>query len=370
MGRVDETSQGQYGFGPPQPPAGPPKRRMTSFLKSGPVRAVAIWLFVVAAMVFAMVIVGGSTRLTNSGLSITQWKPLSGAVPPMSPDQWQAEFDHYKQIPQYHVMNQGMDLAGFKFIYWWEWSHRLLGRLVGVVFAVPFVWFLYRWMLPARLIWRCVGLFALGGLQGAVGWWMVYSGLADRTEVAPERLTAHLGLALILFCLLIWTGLEAWAGPKRPFVRPRWPGAALALTGLVFLQILLGGLVAGNRAGLIYNDWPLYAGRLWPSDYVTGGWRQTLLHSLAAVQANHRMTAYLLLVLTWITAAQALRSAFLPRAVAVLALALAAMTTVQAGLGIATLMLQAPLPLALAHQTTAAVVLALAVGFAWRARRV
>ncbi len=343
---------------------------MTSFLKSGPARPVAIWLFVVAAMVFAMVIVGGSTRLTNSGLSITQWKPLSGTVPPLSPDQWAAEFEHYKQIPQYRVMNQGMDLAGFRFIYWWEWSHRLLGRLVGVAFALPFAWFLYRRILPGRLIWRCVGLFALGGLQGLVGWWMVYSGLADRTEVAPERLTAHLGLALILFCLLIWTGLEAWAGPKRPFSRARWPGVTLALAALIYVQILLGGLVAGNRAGMIYNDWPLYAGRLWPSDYVTGGWRQTLLHSLAAVQANHRMTAYLLLAFAWVVALQGLRSAFLPRPAAGLALALAVLTTLQAMLGIGTLMMQVPLSLGLAHQTTAAVVLALAVSLAWRARRV
>jgi cytochrome c oxidase assembly protein subunit 15 len=267
-------------------------------------------------------------------------------------------------------MNQGMDMAGFKFIFWWEWGHRLLGRLVGVVFAVPFVWFLYKKMLPSRLIWRCVGLFALGGLQGVVGWWMVYSGLANRTEVAPERLTAHLGLALILFCLLIWTGLEAWAGPKRPFARARWPGVTLALAGLVYLQILLGGLVAGNRAGLIYNDWPLYAGRWWPSDYHTGGLRQTLLHSLAAVQANHRMTAYLLLALAWATALQGLRSAFLPRPAAGLALALAVLVTLQAMLGIATLMMQVPLPLALAHQTLAALVLALAVGLAWRTRRV
>ena len=342
---------------------------MTSFLKAGPARPVAIWLFAVAAMVFAMVVVGGSTRLTNSGLSIPEWKPLSGTIPPLGPAQWQAEFDHYKQIPQYRIMNQGMSPAGFKVIYWWEWSHRLLGRLVGVAFAVPFVVFLWRRTMPARLIWRCAVLFALGGLQGVVGWWMVYSGLADRTEVAPERLTVHLGLALLLFCLLIWTGLEAWAGPKRPFERARWPDFAMGLLALVFLQILLGGLVAGNRAGLIYNDWPLFGGRLWPSDYVTGGLRQTLLHSLAAVQANHRVTAYVLLVLVWIAAFRALGSRYLPRPLAGLALILAVLVTAQALLGIGTLMMQVPLGMALAHQLTAAVVLALAVGFAWRTRR-
>jgi cytochrome c oxidase assembly protein subunit 15 len=342
---------------------------MTSFLREGRARPVAIWLFVVAAMVFAMVVVGGSTRLTNSGLSITEWKPLSGTIPPLNPAQWQAEFDHYKQIPQYKIMNQGMSLEGFKFIYWWEWSHRLLGRLVGVAFAAPFLVFLWRRMMPTRLIWRCVVLFALGGLQGVVGWWMVYSGLANRTEVAPERLTVHLGLALILFCLLIWTGLEAWAGPKRPFRRKTWPAVALGLMALVFLQILLGGLVAGNRAGLIYNDWPFFGGRLWPGDYVTGGLRQTLLHSLAAVQANHRVTAYALFVLVWIAALRAMRSRYLPPTLAGLALVLAVLVTVQAALGIGTLMMQVPFGMALAHQLTAALVLAVAVGFAWRMRR-
>ncbi|MDB5460049.1 MAG: cytochrome oxidase assembly, partial [Caulobacteraceae bacterium] len=185
---------------------------MTSFLKSGPARPVAIWLFVVAAMVFAMVILGGSTRLTNSGLSITQWKPLSGTIPPLSPAAWMAEFHNYQQIPQYRIMNQGMSLEGFKAIYWWEWSHRLLGRIIGVAFAAPFFFFLLTRRIPSRLIWRCWVLLGLGGLQGAVGWWMVASGLADRTEVAPERLTIHLGLALVVFCLLVWTGLEAWSG--------------------------------------------------------------------------------------------------------------------------------------------------------------
>ena len=342
---------------------------MTSFLRAGPARPVAIWLFVVAAMVFAMVVVGGSTRLTNSGLSITEWKPLSGTIPPLNPAAWQAEFDHYKQIPQYRIMNQGMTLDGFKYIYWWEWSHRLLGRLVGVAFAVPFAVFLWLRMIPMRLIWRCVALFALGGLQGVVGWWMVYSGLADRTEVAPERLTVHLGLALILFCLLIWTGLEAWAGPKRPVLRGGWPAVAMGLLVLVFAQILLGGLVAGNRAGLIYNDWPFFGGRLWPSDYVVGGLRQTLLHSLAAVQANHRVTAYGLFALAWTAAFRAMRSRYLPRDLGALALILALLVSLQAALGIGTLMMQAPLGMALAHQLTAAVVLAVAVGFAWRTRR-
>jgi cytochrome c oxidase assembly protein subunit 15 len=342
---------------------------MTSFLKSGPARPVAIWLFVVAALVFAMVILGGSTRLTNSGVSITQWELLSGTIPPLNPGQWQAEFEHYKQIPQYRLMNQGMTLEGFKSIFWWEWSHRLLGRVVGLACIVPFAWFVWRRMIPGRLIWRGAVAAFLVVLQGVVGIWMVKSGLVDRTEVAPERLTLHLGLALILFCFLIWTGLEAWAGPRRPFSRPRWPAVAGGLAALVFLQILLGGLVAGNRAGMIYNDWPLYAGAAWPSDYRQGGLWHSALHSLAAVQANHRMVAYLLFVLAWIVALRALASKSLPRPLAGLALALAVLVTAQAALGIGTLMMQVPLGMALAHQTMAAVVLAVAIGLAWRARR-
>ena len=342
---------------------------MTSFLRDGPARPVAIWLFVVAVLVFGMVVLGGSTRLTNSGVSITQWELLSGTIPPLNVAQWQAEFDHYKQIPQYRLENAGMTLEGFKAIFWWEWSHRQLGRLTGLACIVPFAWFLWRRMIPGRLIWRGGVIAFLVVLQGVVGIWMVMSGLVDRTEVAPERLTLHLGLALILFCFLIWTALEAWAGPKRPFERKGWPVAAGVLAGLVFLQILLGGLVAGNRAGLIYSDWPLYGGRLFPLDYREGSLWHSLLHSLAAVQVNHRMVAYLLLIATWAVAGRALGSRFLPRPVAGLALALAVLVTIQALLGIGTLMMQVPLGMALAHQMTAAVVLATAVAFAWRTHR-
>jgi cytochrome c oxidase assembly protein subunit 15 len=350
----------------------------TQFLEARPLatiptasRPVAIWLFVVAAMVFGMVILGGSTRLTNSGLSITEWKPITGALPPLSPAAWLAEFHNYQRIPQFKVMNPDMTLGGFKTIYWWEWSHRLLGRVIGLAFAAPFFLFLATRRLPRRLVWRCWVLLGLGGMQGFVGWWMVASGLSQRTEVAPERLTTHLGLALIVFCGLVWTGLEAWAGPSPTGARARssWPAVAAGLAVLVFCQILLGGLVAGNRAGLIYNDWPLYAGQLWPAAYRDGGFWHTTLHSLAAVQAHHRMVAYLLFALTWIAAIAAIRSKSLPRPVGMLALLLAALVTVQAVLGVGTLMMQVPLGMAVAHQATAALVLAAAVGFAWRTRR-
>ena len=175
-------------------------------------RPIAVWLFLCAAMVFAMVVVGGMTRLTGSGLSITEWKPIMGAIPPMNAADWADAFQKYKTIPQYAQINAGMSLSAFQGIFWWEWAHRFVGRLVGVVFFVPFIGFLIFKRIPRRLIWRCAILLAMGGLQGLIGWWMVSSGLSVRVDVAPERLTVHLGLALLIFMGLIWTGLEAWAG--------------------------------------------------------------------------------------------------------------------------------------------------------------
>ena len=264
---------------------------MTSFLRSDRSRPVAIWLFIVAAMVFAMVVVGGATRLTDSGLSITEWKPIMGALPPMSEQAWRESFELYKQIPQYQLVNPDMSLEAFKGIFWWEWAHRLLGRVVGMAFAIPFVVFLIRKDIPRRLIWRCAAMLGLGGLQGLIGWWMVSSGLSERVSVAPERLMTHLGLALALFVVLIWTALDAWNGSPRVEERSPWRGWALAFLGAVFFQSLLGALVAGNDAGLVYNDWPLMNGRLFPSDYVGAGFWGTLAHSQAAVQFNHRIFA-------------------------------------------------------------------------------
>jgi cytochrome c oxidase assembly protein subunit 15 len=342
---------------------------MTSFLRSDRSRPVAIWLFAVAALVLAMVVVGGATRLTDSGLSITQWKPVSGALPPMSATDWNEEFARYQQIPQYAQMNKGMGLEAFKTIYWWEWSHRLLGRLLGVVFGLPFVWFLVRREIPRRLIWRCAVLFALGGLQGLVGWWMVSSGLSERISVAPERLMTHLGLAFLLLGAMVWTALDAWAGALRVASPSPWSRGAWALIGLIYLQILLGALVAGNDAGLVYNDWPLMNGALFPKDYAGTGLWATLAHSQAAVQFNHRIGAYLLLAAALATAVSALRSRHMPDGAKVLALALGAGVLIQAGLGIATLMSHVPIALGMAHQVMAAVVLSLAVAFAWRVRR-
>ncbi len=333
-------------------------------------RPVAVWLFAVAALVFGMVVLGGSTRLTGSGLSITEWRPVTGALPPLSHAAWLAEFQKYQHIPQYRLINSGMTLTAFQGIYWWEWAHRLLGRVIGVAFILPFLIFLAMRRIPSRLIWRTVVIFALGALQGLVGWWMVASGLVARVSVAPERLAIHLGLALLVFCLLIWTGLEAWFGPGRANLEMRWRRPAALVAALVFLQIMLGGLVAGNHAGQIYNDWPLMNGRLFPQDYLgAGGLLHALMHSQAAVQFNHRIGAYLLVIAAGVAVVVGARRRELPRGASELAFLFAALVLAQAALGVVTLIEHAPLPLALMHQCLAAVVLASAIGLAWRVRR-
>lgn len=344
---------------------------MTSFLRSDRSRPVAIWLLVVAAMVLGMVIVGGATRLTDSGLSITQWKPVTGAIPPLSDADWQREFALYKQIPQYSQLNAGMAVADFKTIYWWEWSHRLLGRLVFVAFFVPFVVFAIRRDLPRRLFLRLGGIFVLGGLQAAVGWWMVSSGLAGRVSVAPERLMVHLGLAFALLGLLLWTALDAWAGAARQTLPSPWGRRASWLIGLIYLQILLGALVAGNDAGLVYNDWPLMNGALIPDDYGSGAslWA-TLAHVQGAVQLHHRLVAYLLAIVAIGLGVAAWRSDYLPRQSKLLGVAVAVAVVLQALLGVGTLMMHAPLGMSIVHQLAAALVLSLAVAFGWRVRRV
>lgn len=343
---------------------------MTSFLRSDRSRPVAVWLLVVAVFVLAMVIVGGATRLTDSGLSITQWKPVTGAIPPLSDADWQREFALYKQIPQYSQLNAGMSLSAFQAIYWWEWSHRLLGRVLGLVFFAPFVWFAIRRELPRRLFVRLAGIFVLGGLQGAVGWWMVSSGLSERVSVAPERLMVHLGLAFALLGLLLWTAFDAWAGAARQTLPSPWGRRASWLIALVYLQILLGALVAGNDAGLVYNDWPLMNGALVPDDYVGATVWTTLAHVQGAVQLHHRVVAYLLTIVAVAIGLAAWRSNYLAGESKLLGVAVAAAVVIQALLGIATLMMRAPVGMSIVHQLMAAVVLSLAVAFGWRVRRI
>ena len=330
-------------------------------------RAVAIWLFGCAALVFAMVVVGGVTRLTGSGLSITEWQPIMGALPPLTAADWDEAFQKYRAIPQYAAVNAGMSLEDFKVIFWWEWAHRLLGRFIGMAFAVPFAAFLILRRLPRRLILRCAVLLGLGGVQGLIGWWMVSSGLSERIDVAPERLTVHLGLALLIFMGLIWTGLEAWNGKPQGRSPVGWSRAAALLLLAVFAQCLLGGLVAGAKAGFIYTDWPLMNGSFLPP-VEWGQCGLAFLHDQALVQFNHRIGAYLLLLGGTAYAVQAWRWR-LAEGLGAAAFAVAAALWLQALLGVATLMSAVPLWLGALHQAGAALVLAAATINLWMVRR-
>jgi cytochrome c oxidase assembly protein subunit 15 len=330
-----------------------------------PERAIRIWLWIVAAGILAMVVVGGATRLTESGLSITEWKPVTGVLPPLNDSDWSAAFEKYQQIPQYRELFPDMDLARFKTIFAWEWGHRLLGRLIGVIFALPFLWFLARGRIVGSLRWRLAAIFALGALQGFVGWWMVSSGLVHRVEVAQERLAIHLLLASVTFAAVLWTaaGLlpnyRDTLGPSAPRLRTE----ATGLLGLAVLQIGLGGLVAGLRAGLVYNTWPMMDGRLIPPlDHLFNltPWFANFLDNVTMAQFQHRMVAYLLLALALLHALRA-QNCTLGRRAARRALILAALILVQAGLGITTLLLVVPLWAAMAHQAFAMVVLGIAV---------
>jgi heme a synthase len=337
---------------------------MTNVANSSPtrLRAVRVWLWAVAALMFITLVVGGATRLTGSGLSIVEWKPVTGIVPPLDAGAWQAEFEKYQAIPQYRERNVGMSLAEFKTIYWWEWVHRMLARLTGAAFLVPFLWFLWRGTIDPALRVRLWGIFGLGAALGAVGWWMVSSGLAERVSVSQYRLAFHLTLASVIFTAVLWTAQSL--APRAPIVAPpRIRAGAAALVALVLAQIYLGALVAGLHAGLIYNTWPLIdgslvpdAGRLW---FDAPLWRNFFENALT-VQFDHRMMAYALWLLTVLHAADVAFS--LRGGTALLsALILAGAVTLQAALGVVTLLEQAPLALALLHQAMAIVVLTIAV---------
>jgi cytochrome c oxidase assembly protein subunit 15 len=308
-----------------------------------------------------MVLVGGATRLTESGLSITEWQPVMGMLPPLSDAQWQTEFEKYQAIPQYHALNQGMNLDSFKTIYWWEWTHRLIGRVIGFVFLVPLLWFLWRGWIGPGLRGRLWFIFGLGALQGAVGWWMVASGLADRIEVSQYRLATHLVLACAIYVAIIWTAQRLGARPTMP-VPPRIRSSAMALLLLVLLQIYLGALVAGLRAGYVYNTWPLIDGSLIPESarlfLDTPLWRNFFENTLTA-QFDHRMVAYTIFICALLHAfdvARTAKSSWLASSALVLVLAV----TVQATLGIWTLLDRVPITLALMHQAMAMLVLTIA----------
>lgn len=322
------------------------------------------WLWLVAAMILAMVVVGGATRLSEAGLSITRWEPLSGVVPPLTVADWQAEFARYRAIPQYAQLFPDMDLAGFKAIFWWEWAHRLLGRLVGLVVAVPLAFFWLSGRLTRELKVKLLLLLALGGLQGLIGWWMVTSGLSDRTEVAQERLAIHLMTASVTLAMTVW--LAETLHPA-PLSRRREPvglraGASLLLVG-IFLQLGFGALVAGLRAGRIYQTWPLMGDHVVPPGrellFVTPAWRNMLDNAVTA-QFDHRLMAYLLLAAALAHAVHARWAAPATR-VSRTATLLAAVLVVQASIGILTLVTGVPIGAALLHQLFAMVVLVVAV---------
>ena len=321
-------------------------------------RAIALWLLGIAALVFLMVTVGGITRLTESGLSMVRWEPVSGIVPPLSAADWAAEFAAYKASPQYRQVNAGMTLAQFQGIYFWEYVHRVLGRLIGVAFALPLAWFALTRAIPRGYGWRLTGILALGGLQGAIGWWMVASGLVDRPAVAHERLAVHLGMALVIMSACLWTALDL-LGEGRPRAAARRPTAWIApVFVLLAIQIVWGAFTAGLRAGHASDSWPLMQGALVPEGLASP------LNDPFTVQWLHRSLA-------WVVAAAILYTAWtLRRAGAgLLAPALAAAVLLQFALGVATVMLGVPIAIAAAHQAVAAILLALLVGAAHWARR-
>jgi cytochrome c oxidase assembly protein subunit 15 len=324
-------------------------------------RTIALWLWIVAGLIFLMVLVGGATRLTESGLSITEWRPVAGALPPLSEQDWMAEFEKYKQTTQYKEINTGMSVSQFKKIYLWEWAHRLLGRLIGVVFALPFFFFWVKGALPSALRDRLFGVLALGALQGAVGWWMVKSGLVGRTEVAQERLAIHLLLASLTLAAVVWlaVGLKPARFPLAERTAAPAARGAFALFFVVLLQIVLGALVAGLRAGYIYDTWPLMDGRFIPP------LEHLFLHKPAVlnfvdnptmVQFIHRMTGYFVALVAAMHALQVM-SLSRGKPPAKRALALLAMVLAQIALGVMTLLTHVQLHVALTHQAVAMAIL-------------
>lgn len=338
------------------------------FTEADTSRAMFWWLVIVGLFVCAMILVGGATRLTDSGLSITEWRPVTGAIPPMSEAAWQAEFDKYRQIPEYQEQNRGMSLSQFQFIYWWEWGHRQLGRTLGLVYALPFAFFLWRGIAPKRLRPRLWILFALGGLQGAIGWWMVASGLVDRLDVSQYRLATHLSMAFIILGLTLWTALDLRYGAAKLALRSGLFPLAALFWAAVLLQIALGAFVAGLDAGRIYTSWPFFDGRIIPEDYLHGlpVW-QAIFESRPAVQLQHRWFAYLLtfagLALAWRYWRQG------GGVVTRFAVILPAILLAQVVLGIVTLVHAAPLSLSLMHQGGAIALFGVAGMIAWTLSR-
>jgi cytochrome c oxidase assembly protein subunit 15 len=315
------------------------------------------WLYAVAFLIFCMVIVGGATRLTDSGLSITEWQPLLGAIPPLTEADWLIALEKYRQIPEYQLINKGMSLDEFKFIYWWEWAHRFLGRFIGIAFFLPFVYFAATGALTLKMSIRFAALLVLGGLQGALGWYMVASGLVDRVDVSQYRLSAHLTLATVIFAAILWVAFGLNGKRHAPASSREW--MALVLAGLVILQVAAGGFVAGLDAGMGYNTWPLMDGEVVPKGLfaMEPAWRN-MFENAMTVQFNHRVLAYIIIV-----AAAGYAYVVQTREAALILAAV----LLQVVFGIWTLLWQVPLWLGLVHQGGALIVLAAAI---WNMHRV
>ena len=330
-------------------------------------RGVGLWLFAIAAMIGLMVIVGGLTRLTGSGLSITEWQPVTGVIPPLGDAAWRDEFAKYQGTPQYELLNRGMGLAGFRAIYWWEWTHRLLGRLLGIVFLVPFLVFLKQHRIDRGIAVRLGMIFLLGAAQGALGWWMVQSGLTGaRVAVSQYRLAAHLGLAMILFGYVFWTALEI-VGARRTSVEvaSRVRSFAVALAGLVFVQIILGAFMAGLDAGRAFSSWPTYAGA-WvpPGLYDLSPWWINHFENHALVHFQHRTVGYVVAVMVvWLYIT--LRRAGADRPLRIAGIHAVVLTAAQVALGVFTVVSMVALPLAALHQLCALALFAAALWWAY-----
>ncbi|MCO5730676.1 COX15/CtaA family protein [Rhizobium sp. SSA_523] len=323
------------------------------------------WLQVVIITLVCLVLVGGATRLTDSGLSITEWKPIHGVIPPLSVAEWEEEFQLYKQIPEYQQINRGMSLDEFKTIFWWEWAHRLLARTIGLIFGLPLLVFWLTGRVEKRLRMPLVGLLALGGFQGFIGWWMVSSGLAERTDVSQYRLATHLTIACLIFSACVWImrGLTPQCVDAPPSRHSHLAAGGLAVLALI--QIYLGALVAGLDAGYAYNTWPLMDGALLPGDlFVQQPWWINLFENPKTVQFVHRCGAYLLLTLTLVHMLVSIaRRPGTTHAKG--AMLLFCLVCLQAMIGIATLLLHVPIELGLLHQAGGLLVLAFALSH-WR----
>jgi cytochrome c oxidase assembly protein subunit 15 len=329
-------------------------------------RAIGIWLAIWAGMVLLTVVIGGVTRLTESGLAITEWKPVSGIIPPLTEDAWHETFRQYQQIPEYQRLNQGMTLAEFKRIFFWEYLHRLWARLVGVALAIPLVVFLVRGGLPGKLTGRLASILVLTGLQGALGWYMVTSGLSQRVDVSQYRLAAHLGLALVIYVVTVWTAADLLVplpeGRDAAGPTPRWlHRSAVSLAALVFLTAIAGAFLAGINGGLAYNTFPLMGGRVFPAGYASmEPWWRNPFDNVAAVQFNHRLLG-ILSVAGAVFLAAARRGVTEGSWSRTLLAALPVIAILQVGLGIATLVGRVPVPMAALHQAGAVLLLTVTV---------